>query len=485
MKKIKYFILMFLLLTPMIAHADTFKDGDTTYVIEEKEYTCVSKTAYLIAVDGDGNYIFMDPYATKKEYIKVNVKGECSKISQADYDALKGDDISYSFELDNDKYVIVKHTPRFDTYGSFKTKDTTVAQTKNYFKYVTSGSSSYFEYVDEPQAEELDQYYEMSEFVLARGTTFNSNGTYYVIDESYPNDNIFVLVEDPKEENLKNYYIENRLGVDREVIDVVNQEKIKKIAEDLTYYPSDIYPLGNNKFLIGFVTEDLASGDNYYIYYDSDGNYVEAFEYARFLDVLDSGLYIVENDNTFSIYNAKYEEIYESKNQLLYPRVNNYLNNVHYVSGYGNEDFQRLLEITEYKVLDGENQSYNNTSDKKEDLSIRVTGSVEDVAKVYVDNKVLDGKNYTLTSGSVIVTLKKDYLHTLTTGKHTLKVEFLNGGNVEAQFNITNTDDVDDEDKDKDDENVPDTSDNIYAYFLLLGISLSSIGFCTKYLRKN
>ncbi len=51
----------------------------------------------------------------------------------------------------------------------------------------------------------------------------------------------------------------------------------------------------------------------------------------------------------------------------------------------------------------------------------------EDGGKVYIDGVLVDEKNYTSKEGSTIITLKKDYLETLSIGKHELKVVFGNG----------------------------------------------------------
>ena len=44
-----------------------------------------------------------------------------------------------------------------------------------------------------------------------------------------------------------------------------------------------------------------------------------------------------------------------------------------------------------------------------------------------MDGKAVDAANYTVKSGSTIITLKPDYLNTLSVGKHTLTVIYTDG----------------------------------------------------------
>ena len=72
-----------------------------------------------------------------------------------------------------------------------------------------------------------------------------------------------------------------------------------------------------------------------------------------------------------------------------------------------------------YKILDGANSSWTENTDGS--LSIRGNGEMEKFQNVKVDGKIIDKKNYTVTKGSTIITLKADYLKTLATGDHTFE----------------------------------------------------------------
>ena len=63
--------------------------------------------------------------------------------------------------------------------------------------------------------------------------------------------------------------------------------------------------------------------------------------------------------------------------------------------------------------------------------------------QVLVDETVVDATNYSVSTGSTIIVLKKAYLNTLSTGEHILKAEFVNGATSETTFTITEAVDPD------------------------------------------
>ena len=91
----------------------------------------------------------------------------------------------------------------------------------------------------------------------------------------------------------------------------------------------------------------------------------------------------------------------------------------------------------EYNVIEGANQTY--TIDKSKNATFRVDAEYslfESDGKVYVDDVLVDSKNYTSKSGSTIITLIDTYLKTLSVGEHTLKVSFADGGSATTKFII-------------------------------------------------
>ena len=123
-----------------------------------------------------------------------------------------------------------------------------------------------------------------------------------------------------------------------------------------------------------------------------------------------------------------------------------------------------------YKFIKGVNQTYIIGKDDNALFQIDAPYSLfENGGKVYIDGKLVDKNNYTSESGSTIIKLSKDYMRSLSVGKHTLKAEFNNGGYADTTFKI---------EKDNNKINVssnPNTYDGIKKYILILGISLIGI----------
>ncbi len=69
------------------------------------------------------------------------------------------------------------------------------------------------------------------------------------------------------------------------------------------------------------------------------------------------------------------------------------------------------------------------------DFIMRSSSKIENFIKLLVDDKEVDRQNYTLKSGSTIVSLKASYLNTLGVGKHTVTI-VSKDGNVSASVEI-------------------------------------------------
>ncbi len=141
-------------------------------------------------------------------------------------------------------------------------------------------------------------------------------------------------------------------------------------------------------------------------------------------------------------------------------------------------------ELTKYNILDGANQNY--ILESEQDLTIKVDGEISNFEGVKVDDIVVAKENYTLTSGSTIITLKQSYLNTLVQGAH--KITFIyKDGEVSTTFTIDNPkiDNKNDETieevvtttkpieniKDKN-NNLPTTGDGVIIWGLLFIIGL-------------
>lgn len=86
----------------------------------------------------------------------------------------------------------------------------------------------------------------------------------------------------------------------------------------------------------------------------------------------------------------------------------------------------------DYEITSGENSTWTENSDGS--LTITGNGDFTKFQDVKVDGKIIDKANYDVKSGSTIITLKKDYLDTLSAGTHTFEIVWTDGS---ASTNFT------------------------------------------------
>lgn len=151
----------------------------------------------------------------------------------------------------------------------------------------------------------------------------------------------------------------------------------------------------------------------------------------------------------------------------------------------------------EYKFTEGANQTY--TIDESKNATFRIDADYSLFTnKVYVDNKLVDSTNYDSKSGSTVITLKDEYLKTLSVGEHTLKVAFSDNGEAITKFTIKEKQqgtNIEDNENTKNEEtkkinNLPNndvkkdntitntnpkTGDNVIVYFAMFSIALLGI----------
>lgn len=80
-----------------------------------------------------------------------------------------------------------------------------------------------------------------------------------------------------------------------------------------------------------------------------------------------------------------------------------------------------------YKIIDGAESTWTQNTNTDGSLVIRGDGAITKFKEVRVDGIVIDAKNYTVTEGSTIITLKAEYLKTLPAGKHTFEIAWTDG----------------------------------------------------------
>ena len=96
-------------------------------------------------------------------------------------------------------------------------------------------------------------------------------------------------------------------------------------------------------------------------------------------------------------------------------------------------EVQAAGEIPPYSIIEGTNGSWTKDSDKT--LVFHANGDFRKFTGVKVDDTPIDEKNYTAVSGSTVITLKADYLNTLSVGTHKLTVVY-NDGECSTNFEV-------------------------------------------------
>ena len=72
------------------------------------------------------------------------------------------------------------------------------------------------------------------------------------------------------------------------------------------------------------------------------------------------------------------------------------------------------------EIIKGKGQSI--TAGEKKELTFRSNAAFSDFIRAQLDGKNLDEKYYTVKEGSTVVTLKADYVATLSAGEHTIGI---------------------------------------------------------------
>ena len=111
------------------------------------------------------------------------------------------------------------------------------------------------------------------------------------------------------------------------------------------------------------------------------------------------------------------------------------------------------------EIIEGKGQSI--TAGVKKELIFKSNAAYSDFIRVEIDGKTLDEKNYTVKEGSTVVTLKADYVATLSAGEHTIGI-VSESGTATAEF-VVNAE-------------PPMAGDNIYVMLWIAVLFVSGAG---------
>ncbi len=142
-----------------------------------------------------------------------------------------------------------------------------------------------------------------------------------------------------------------------------------------------------------------------------------------------------------------------------------------------------------YKVVKGENGSFTKNSDGT--MTFHANGDFSKFVGVKVDDSWVDSKNYVSTSGSTIVTLKKEYIQSLSADQHKLTFVYTDGEcstnfkTKESGETYKNSGNTETEKSEKNSEN-PKTGDNsnIILWASLFAVSLVGTLIISVYNKK-
>ena len=119
------------------------------------------------------------------------------------------------------------------------------------------------------------------------------------------------------------------------------------------------------------------------------------------------------------------------------------------------------------EIIEGKGQSI--TAGEKKELTFKSNAAFSDFVRVELDGKTLDEKNYTVKEGSTVVTLKADYVATLSVGEHTIGI-VSESGTATTTFTVNAKAVVDN------DTNSPQTGDNSHMAFWIALLFVSGAG---------
>ena len=86
----------------------------------------------------------------------------------------------------------------------------------------------------------------------------------------------------------------------------------------------------------------------------------------------------------------------------------------------------------EYVYLEGEKQKV----EQGKNIRFRIDAEYELFDKLYINEELVESKDYSVTSGSTIITLNEEYTKTLTVGQYNIKAVFKDGNEANTVFDI-------------------------------------------------
>ena len=139
---------------------------------------------------------------------------------------------------------------------------------------------------------------------------------------------------------------------------------------------------------------------------------------------------------------------------------------------------------SDYKIIEGANGAWTQNSDGT--LVFRANGDFSKFTGVKIDGTPIDAKNYTAVSGSTVITLKADYLKTLSVGTHKITVVYTDG-ECSANFEVKKAASEQTKPTGGKDTTSPQTGDNsnLALWFAVLFVSGAGVLGTTVYSKRK
>lgn len=208
----------------------------------------------------------------------------------------------------------------------------------------------------------------------------------------------------------------------------------------------------------------------FHIYYlDNNGNLINADGVSVSMkpgDTLQNpGVYSLKSDGSLSLLSA------DVKNGTITFTTDG---SPYYVLGEKDSTIATLPP----EIIKGKGQSI--VAGENKELSFTSNAAFSDFIRVELDGKTLDEKYYTVKEGSTVVTLKDDYVATLSAGEHTIGIVSTNG-TATTTFTVNAKALVDNDTKS------PQTGDNSHMalWIALLAASVFGLAATTVYSKRK
>jgi len=452
----KKIIFSFCLLLPQFVNgSEIFKDENTVYVFDEINVSCDLFTGgeRFIGLDNNDNYIYasVDGDISNLNLNKIYrvTNSNCSILSDKEvikFFRILPPEIAF---IDGYNIGLLQHNYTYFQDGFTLTKDKNIDYDKLYFIF----NNNTFEPIlnQDLDVNNIDSYYESSEFSLPKQYKIDSNITYYTIDKKTK---IATVVDNPNIDDIINYRII--------VTDSYNESIYKTLDKNifnLNEHPISHIAISGDKLYLTLHYLGTTKG------FLSDGTSIKELDNFDYITGYDNSLIGGRyNYSTYKILNKDLKVIFESDDLDFLQQIK-YSDYVYYLIDTKRSDFPKAYTLSEYKLLSGGNQTYDN-----KDLVIEFSGKANLLDSVKVNDNILNKDFYNVENGSSIITLKKEYLNSLNKGTYNLKVEYKDGGYSQTNFII--------------DVKSPQTYDRISTAFIISFISLIGIIGSIWYLKK-